>query len=262
MRHTLMNEHKWLFIGTDKRLPICSEMMAERGYTSLAIETNSFTPALQEALIDFKPNHIVFPILEMTGTIPIELLNEATKLYTGIVSEAWLRPFQKAHLMTHSYLQEEQFIWKNAQLTAEAFISVYYSRMGRTVSNKRFYVAGYGRVGKVVADVLASLGGEITILARSDAQLGEAQSRGFSTKRLTSDCNLTNGCLINTIPAKWLSLTPTSELFIFDLASAPGCLTVGHTPEYYTLLPGLPGTYFPVDAAAALADALERIHRR
>ena len=50
-------------------------------------------------------------------------------------------------------LQDELFIWENARLTAEAFIHVYYNEMGRTIAEKQFYVAGYGRVGKMVADV-------------------------------------------------------------------------------------------------------------
>ncbi len=64
---------------------------------------------------------------------------------------------------------------ENARLTAEAFhFRVLFSVQSRTISGKHFYVAGFGRVGKMVADVLSSLGANVTIIARSDAQLGEA----------------------------------------------------------------------------------------
>ena len=70
------------------------------------------------------------------------------------------------------------------------------------------------------------------------------------------------GILINTIPAKWLAATENPSLHIYDLASAPGCLKAQLSSEYYTVLLGLPGKHFPVDAAVALADALERMYRR
>lgn len=257
-----MNEEKWLFIGSDQRLPKCSDIMNARGYTCQSIETNSFTADLEKLLKAYQPNHIVFPIMQLSNTIPHKLLGKKTHLYTGLASASWLKSFENSNLKIDCYLEEERFIWENARLTAEAFLAVYQAKMGQAVFRSDFTVAGYGRVGKMVADVLAALGGEVTVIARSDVDIGEAQSRGFMTKRLESEMTIASTCLVNTIPAKWLSVKKNDNLFIFDLASAPGCLVEGLMPEYYTLLPGLPGTYFPSDAATALADALERIHRR
>lgn len=257
-----MSESKWLFIGTDKRLKVCSELMEDAGYQCRTIETDAFSAELEQALIDFEPNHIVLPILEMAGAIPVNLLAKDTKLYTGVVSEAWLKPFLDAGLTINSYLQEEIFIWENARLTAEAFINIFYSQMGRTILNKDFKVAGFGRIGKVVADMLRALGGKVTIIARSEAQLGEAAARGFQTKRLSDTVDLSASYFVNTIPARWLPIQKERPLFIFDLASAPGCLIDARVPEYYTILPGLPGKHFPLDAAIALKGALERIYRR
>ena len=123
-------------------------------------------------------------------------------------------------------------------------------------------MAGYGRVGKMVADALSSLGGNVTVIARSDAQLGEAEMRGFSAEQFTNHLKMSDSYLVNTIPAKWFTKQFEIPHFIFDLASAPGCLREASTSEYYRLLPGLPGKYFPVDAAISLRGALERIHRR
>lgn len=236
--------------------------MAGRGYTCQAIQTDTMTEELERRLTEFSPDHIVFPILEMEKTIPLHLLKEGAKLYTGVASDEWLAPFRQGGFGLQSYLQEEFFIWRNAQLTAEAFLAVYYSDTERTVSDGKFHVAGYGRVGKVVADLLATLGADVTVIARADAQLGEAIAKGFQVERLTDDFAVSTHCLVNTIPAKWLTLQNDSKFPIFDLASAPGCLTDAVASEYYKILPGLPGKYFPFDAALALADALERIHRR
>lgn len=257
-----MSEERWLFIGSDKRLPICSEVMNNRGFKTQSIKTNSYTPGLEKLLIDYKPTHIVFPIMQMAGTIPIKYLDETTNFYVGLASELWLTHYKEADVKITSYLNEEQFVWKNAKLTAEALLAVYYAKTGRAIARQSFTVAGFGRVGKAVADALSALGGRVTVLVRSESDLGEADLRGFNTEKIDRELILSNTCLVNTVPAQWLSLGKTENLLIFDLASAPGCLVDGLMPEYYTILPGLPGTYFPVDAATALADALERIHRR
>jgi len=256
-----MTKEKWLFIGTDKRMSACGEVMSGRGYTCQVIKTEFYTEELAKVLADFEPDHIVFPVLQMKGTIPVELIKEGTRLYIGVASNAWIKPFENAGFSIHRYLQEEQFIWINARLTAEAFMVVYYARTERVISGRTFHVAGYGRVGRMVADVLTSLGGKVTIIAGPDEERAEAAARGFAVEGLTEN-NAFSGCLINTIPSQWLSIKSDSPLLIFDLASVPGCLTEASMPEYYTLLPGLPGKYFPHDAATALADALGRIYRR
>ncbi|MBE1553411.1 dipicolinate synthase [Sporosarcina limicola] len=257
-----MKEDKWLFIGTDNRLAICSEILTERGCSSHHIGTNYESEQLEKDIEEFAPHQIVFPILQMKGTPSPALLDKETRLFTGVASEEWLKPFKDVGLSIQSYLQEEQFIWQNARLTAEAFVHEYYARTKRSIAGSQFLVAGFGRVGKITADVLASLGGDVTILARSDVQIGEASVLGYKIERLTADFDLTEGNLINTIPAKWLSVTEQAGLHVFDLASAPGCLRAPLSSEYYTVLLGLPGKHFPVDAATALADALGRMSSR
>ncbi|WP_438317742.1 hypothetical protein [Sporosarcina sp. FA9] len=257
-----MSDNRWLFIGSDRRIAVCSEIMASRGHLCRYFESDIVISELEETIIEFRPNHIVFPILQLKGDFPVKLLKKETKLFVGVADDKWLRPFLDAGLEIHSFLKEEQFVWRNARLTAEGFIAEYYTRTKRVISGEPFFVAGLGKVGKMVADVLASLGAHVTILARSNTQLGEALANHYSAQKLTSDFELQEGCLINTIPSQWLTPSSHTKLRIFDLASAPGCLRANGVSEYYTILPGLPGIHFPIDAATALADALERMYRR
>lgn len=257
-----MKDNNWLFIGTDSRLGACSEIMFERGFATRHIGTDHYSDELAEGIVEYSPRQIVFPILQMKNTIPPLLLDEGTELYTGVASEQWLKPLKEAGLSLHYYLQEEQFIWQNAKLTAEGFIHEYYARTKRCISGTHFSIAGFGKVGKATAHALASLGAVVTVVARSDDQLGEACYHGYKTERLTDDWAMEEGILINTIPSKWLAATQNLSLHIYDLASAPGCLKAQLSSEYYTVLLGLPGKHFPVDAAFALADALERMYRR
>ncbi len=236
--------------------------MFERGFATRHIGTDHYTDELGEEIVKYSPRQIVFPILQMKNAIPPLLLEEGVELYTGIASEQWLRPLREAGLSLHSYTQEEQFIWQNAKLTAEGFIHEYYARTKRCISGGHFSIAGFGRVGKATAHALASLGAVVTVVARSDDQLGEASYHGYKIERLTDEWAMEEGTLINTIPVKWLAAPQNPSVHIYDLASAPGCLKAQLSSEYYTVLLGLPGKHFPVDAAVALADALERMYRR
>ncbi|MEK3935028.1 hypothetical protein MKY41_06865 [Sporosarcina sp. FSL W7-1349] len=258
-----MTNEKWLFIGTDERIAACCNIFKQRGHDSTHFRTDCYTEPLGDLLLQLEPDHIVLPVLQMEGPpIPAGRLAKGARLYTGVASEQWIRPFEEAGHPVHSYLKEEQFIWENARLTAEAFVHEYYNRTKRSIAGKQFYVAGFGRVGKLTAHVLASLGAKVTIIARAEAQLGEAAALGYETIALTDSFQLPEGELINTIPVQWLSAAQDSRSHIFDLASAPGCLKKSPAPEYYTVLLGLPGKHYPEDAAVALAGALGRIYRK
>ncbi|MHA6258759.1 hypothetical protein ACXYMX_02480 [Sporosarcina sp. CAU 1771] len=257
-----MNDNRWLFVGTDKRISKSSQLMANRGYECVYLATDSFTEELRGMILKFRPGHIVFSIHEFGGKFPVDILDEGTRLYAGVASKEWIEPFAKAGIEVQHYLHDEQFIWRNAWLTAEGFLLEYYLNTGRIVSGEHFYVSGFGKVGKMVAHALKALNAKVTVIARSDQQLGEATAMGYGTKRMTTKLELKHGLLVNTIPARWYSFENDTKRDIFDLASAPGCLASISVPEYYRILPGLPGKHFPVDAAEALADAVERIYRR
>ncbi|MCG7342919.1 hypothetical protein MHZ92_02165 [Sporosarcina sp. ACRSL] len=255
-------EGKWLFIGTDKRLAECSRIMKEHGFDAFRYNGNAYSDQLARMLDEIAPDYIVFPILQMDGTIPIEKIKQSAVLYPGVATTDWLAPFIQADFTVRPYLKEVEFVWENALLTAEGFLIEYYDIAKRRILGEHFYIAGFGKVGKMTAAVLSSLGAYVTILARSADQLGEAASIGYETMVLPNDTVDLKGILVNTIPAKWLQVGNNSTLRIYDLASAPGCLRDNSPDEYYTIHLGLPGKHFPVDAANALFKALLRMNSK
>lgn len=248
---------KWLFIGTDQRLLLGSEMFKERGCDVRYFPANEWNEELRELLEQWKPNHIVFPILQMDGQIPLEYLQPDVRLYTGVATEEWKSLYKE--LFCKSYLHDQQFVWRNAVLTAEAFIREFYASTAQSIANKHFYVTGFGKVAKATAQVLSGLAATVTIAARSPEQLGEAAALGYQTMPLNEGVQFREGFIVNTIPAQWLHPAQSNQLRIFDLASKPGCLKQPLSSEYYTLHLGLPGKHFPADAADALVEALLRM---
>lgn len=236
--------------------------MGEKGYDVFHYNGNSYSARLACILDEFSPDHIVFPILQMEGAIPVDKINKSAVLYPGVAASDWLAPFSEAGFTIRPYLKEVEFVWENAVLTAEGFLLEYYPSSKRRISGEHFYIAGFGKVGKMTAAVLASLGASITVVARSVEQLGEAAAIGYRTMHLPTGAMGVKGILVNTIPAKWLEVEVDSTLRIYDLASAPGCLKDNSPDEYYTIHLGLPGKHFPTDAATALSKALLRMNSR
>ncbi|GKV64142.1 MULTISPECIES: dipicolinate synthase subunit A [unclassified Sporosarcina] len=248
---------KWLVVGTDQRLNILNDVLEEKGHESCYLAQDSFDDKLKLILEEWQPNRIVLPLLAMKQPIPAELIGKDAVLYTGQTAPGWLAELNQSGINYQSYLENEYFIWKNAQLTAEAFVQVFYEQTKRQIAGKHFYIAGFGRVGKAVAHVLHSLQASVTVAARAEEQLAEAGLLGYTPVRLTPTVHFPDGYLVNTIPSQWLEAA--SCLHIFDVASAPGCLKPGQTSEYYTIHLKLPGIHFPADAAAVLADAILRM---
>lgn len=255
-----MKHEKWLFIGTDPRLAVCQALMSKEGKTCKLVQTDTFTEEVASVLHHFQPTQIVFPIGQMAQSIPTDLLTAKPTLYVGNVSEQWLAPFQNAHFTIRHYLQEPLFVWENAHLTAEAFVKEFYKETKRSVKNNHFYVAGFGRVGKMVAQLIQGMQGNVTIVARDEEQLAEAKMTRYDTLAIHNKLQVEESYIVNTIPAKWLKNDQDHPLFIFDLASSPGCLVDSQNVEYYKLLPRLPGKHFPIEAALVLKDALNRMN--
>lgn len=249
---------KWLVIGTDQRLRLASELLVKAGHDAEYVATDTFDEELKKFLVDKKPDHFVLPLLQMKESIPVEYLEKGSSIYAGTTPPTWRETLDGKGIRFRNYLKEESFVWENAQLTAEAFVDVFYGRMKRRIAGKHFYVAGFGRVGKAIARVLSGLQATVTVVARSDEQLAEAAISGYKTMLLNEESTFISGYVVNTIPAQWLD-PERSSVHIFDVSSAPGCLKHNDSPEYYTIHLKLPGKHFPEDAAAVLVDAVLRM---
>ena len=251
-----------MFIGTDHRLLKCSQIMKEWGYKTAHYSSNSHSDTLSALLDEWSPTHIVLPILEMKNRIPAEKIPVGTTIYPGVISANWIANYEDKGFPIRSYMNEVEYVWENARLTAEGFLLEYYESTKQCVFGKQFYITGFGKVAKMTAEVLTALGAAVTIVARSSEQLGEASALGYSTVPFSNGKFTAQGTLINTIPTPWLTLNERKGLHVFDLASAPGCLKDNAPDEYYTIHLGLPGKHFPEDAANALAKALLRMNSR
>lgn len=256
-----MSEARWLLIGADRRIEESARLFIEKGLDVTVHLNDEVSDELTDKIAEIHPTHIVLPIQGLKGILDTQRLPEGTVFFTGILSETQKTELKSAGNIVSSYLSDERFVWNNARLTAEGFVKDFYQETNTPIANTHFQIAGFGRVGRMLAHVLQAAGAELTIFARSEAQLGEAEALGFAVENLSHDIDFKPGYLVNTIPAQWLTLQPEDSLRVFDLASKPGCLKPGMSSAYYTLHLGLPGKHFPQRAASYLADTILRMCR-
>lgn len=260
-----MTKEKWLILGKDLRFKELALQLSLDFERVVYKYTDSWNEEIQQIVLTEKPQRIVLPIHAIDlPKYAFEVLEKDTAIFVGKSNQTLQQELQYLEEeRVIYYLQDESYIWLNARLTSEGMLCAFYELESASVYGKSFYITGFGRVAKMLAYMLHKLGANVHILARSNSQIQEAMAYGYVASQLIPENMTKPYYLINTIPNKWFT-DEFSQQFdqsvkIFDVASAPGCLNIEDVQSVnYKLLPGLPGKYFPQDAANLLAQVIIR----
>lgn len=253
---------KCAIIGSDERFLYMREVLSADLDVKLFAKT-IWDTELKNAIDDFQPEIIFLPIHPLTMEAPFQLPESCHVVFVGKKNEEMEKVFKQGNVHICNYLEDEQWIWDNANLTAEGFINYFYAHEKQSIYNKKFIITGYGRVGKRLAFALHHLGAEVIVSVRSEHQLFEAKSYGYQIetfKHVMDHQQDKTAYLINTIPSRWLAREEASSFNkIYDLASNPGCLLPAEEspPINYIHSTSLPGLYFPQDAGYLIARAVQ-----
>ncbi|UQW98432.1 dipicolinate synthase [Rummeliibacillus sp. G93] len=260
----MINE-KWLILGRDLRFKELALYLSLDYEQVIYKYTDKWNEELQQIIETEKPERIVLPI--QAPEIPrgaFEGLPSNAVIFVGKSNQSLQQEFlQLKEEQVIYYLQDESYIWLNARLTSEGMLRAFYDLENTSVFDKSFCITGFGRVAKMLAYMFHKLGANVHILARSNSQIQEAIAYGYVADQLIPENTTEHDYLINTIPNKWFTVdfynALEKKLNIFDVASSPGCLNIEEREKLiYTFLPGLPGKYFPQDAADLLAQVIVR----
>ena len=253
---------KCAIIGTDARLSFLQESL-DNQLEVKKFPTMIWTEELKSSIMEFQPTIIFLPIPPLEIECSFILPESCLLLFVGKKNTQIEQEIKNSQVHAFHYLEDEQWIWENANLTAEGFINHFYRSENESIYNKKFIITGYGRVGKRLAFALHHLGAEVIISVRSEHQLFEAKSYGFQIEQfdnVVKNQESLSSYLINTIPNRWLSPSDTTRFkIVYDLASNPGCLldSANSSPTNYVLSTSLPGMYFPKDAGYLIAKAVQ-----
>ena len=171
-------------------------------------------------------------------------------------------------LCLSTYADTDEFALLNAVPTAEGAMAEAGRLSGRTVWGEPALVVGGGRCAQALVSRLLLLGGTVTVAARNPVERARATALGAAAIPLRAIPEVGGAfhLTFNTVPAlvlgprELVALPPGAV--IVDVASAPGgtdFVAAEGMGLLATLLPGIPGRFFPVTAGRIVAATVLQI---
>ena len=161
----------------------------------------------------------------------------------------------------------EDFLVRNAYLTAKATTKIIKKNIGLDLKNKKILICGFGRLGKELTKILKDKSNNLLVSARKETDLNEIKSLSIKCIN-TNEIEKTSGydIIVNTVPAlifneNVLKKSAKNALLI-DLASNPGGvdkkavkkLAINHIHAL-----GLPGKFYPEESAKIIKDNILKV---
>ncbi len=242
---------------SDQRMKCLSGILLDKGYPVRELDT----------MADDQVCLIVSP-----GKTPDMLVGLIKKLSPGSVLIGGQRSglvYDSAKEHSIRYIDiaaDETFAVKNAVPTAEGALMLILENSDRTVMGMNVAITGFGRIGRILAKMLHSLGAGVHVIARNP--IDRAWAMGYESYGLEDmkEVFLKCGTVVNTVPAHIIGRDELDALacgsLIIELASHPYgfdeemAKELGHR---VILAPGLPAKTAPYSAAEFMADAIERL---
>ena len=197
------------------------------------------TPEVTHLLLDVPTRHIPEGLLDR---LPEHIVIVGGKLDTP----------ELTGYRTLDLLLDEEYLARNASITAECALRVASQRMETVFSNTPVLVIGWGRIGKCLCHLLHALNCSVTVAAREGSDRAILQALGFKTADPLHLTDLHQYRLIfNTAPSPILDrkqLTGFPQCIKIDLASSPGL-----DAEDVLWARGLPGVYAPESSGKLIA---------
>lgn len=171
------------------------------------------------------------------------------KIFTSMKEKLFtLAPSLKKECV-YDYSNREEFLVLNAVSTAEGALEIAMREYEGTISRSRVLVCGYGRIGKVLSEMLSFLNADVTVSARKESDLSWISMRRCKAVKTSKlDKEKPFDIIFNTVPALILDSYLLSHIaksaIVIDLASIPGgvdfeaCSRMGICAIHALSLPG------------------------
>lgn len=236
-------------ISSDARYEALNEILLKNGFDSCISDVNTLN----------SPKALILPIKSALADEDFfkisQNLSKRTIVFSG-ESDRLARFFDGKII---NYARDEEFLDKNAYITAECALGFAIMEMKKSVKDSKFAIIGYGRIGKHLCKILLSLGARVSVCARRDESRKTASEAGavaLDPEAMKSALEKSDfDVLYNTVPQKIIeksisdSLSPKTR--VYDLASLPGGFEDTDFPKR---LLALPGKIMPYASAMAIFD--------
>lgn len=204
-------------------------------------------------------------------TVSLQELAEKIKGKTfiaGNIKKDFLDLTKDSNTKIIDLLDREELVVLNTISTAEGAIQIAMEETTRTIHESNVLVLGFGRVGKILANMLKGIGANVFCEARKNVDLAWIKAYGYEPIRLNELENSLGkfNIIINTIPSIVLEEKQlenvNKDCLIIDLASNPGGIDRNSAKKLgiktiWAL--SLPGKVAPLTSAEFIKDTIYNI---
>lgn len=172
---------------------------------------------------------VISPLFD--GTILIDDIINIVKntdklLLVGKATASLMNKLKENHIKTVDYFENEQLNIQNAMLTAEGALALAINETNFSIYGSECLVTGYGRIAKILSELLFAMGARVTVAARNPNDLSWAQIKGYDAIKIDEISQKAyTDIIFNTVPSRILNENTISKLnkncLIIELASAP-----------------------------------------
>lgn len=201
------------------------------------------------------------PLREIADTVKQNQL-----VFLGMGQPTFYKQLKARTDFVFDYYKNEEFILKNAKLTAEGIVSIIFDKLPVSVVGLKTAITGFGRIGAFTAELLNLLGADVTVFARNPLQLTKASLKGSKAYSLSQLNSLANyfDCLVNTVPSRIIDedfIKNTKEnCLLIESASAPYGINFEACDKHKRNLVkafSLPGKTVPKSAGIVIGETIE-----
>ncbi len=206
----------------------------------------------------------ITPIKETLDNI-FSLITPDKLVFAGMPARGVRSKAEKRNIKLYDYFEREDVTVMNTIPTAQGIIKAIIDNIEYTVHSSQCAIFGYGRVAKVTADILSSLGADVTVCARKSGDLAFAKALGMNSSFISDFHNIANkfNFIINTVPSlvidKNILKNVRPDCLIIDVASSPFGVDFAAACELGVnamQCPSLPGKVAPKTAGKIIADGI------
>lgn len=199
-----------------------------------------------------------------------EMFPHNTVVFGGKIPENFKNDCDVRGIKTFDFFEDECLCIKNALLTAEAATEIAMRELPGTLDSSKSMVIGFGRIGKLLSNLLIKMNSDVTVAARKDTDLAYAECYGAKTLNLSPTpaealLSINDGfdIVFNTVPVRLINAELISKLnktvCLVDLASPPGGIDIRAARDadlkvIWAL--SLPGKYSPSRAGKIIAETI------
>ncbi len=279
----MKDKRKILIAGGDLRQIYCGNYLAEKFDVSFAgFDRRYISDNLKIFLEDRNSgdvfDYIVFPIPPFKdggyintpfsdGVLTLDEIKRhigrSTVIFCGKADENFRKFFPENKI--YDYMDRDELNILNAVPTAEGAVYIALEEIPVTLSNSKVLITGFGRIGKILADILRGFGADITVMTRSINSKAWAKAMNFKVCS-KSDIDSSYNLIFNTAPFLIFDYDILKKLgndtVLIDLASKPGGVdfkSAGELGIKAIWALGLPGKTAPVTAGEIVAETIENI---